>query len=115
MSNDWLWPASLDALIASPEHHKLLMENDRVRVLETVIKPGEITNLHTHRFPATLYVISWSDFIRYDANGNVMVDSRKLPNAPTPSSVLWTESLEPHTLENTGDRLIHVISVELKS
>lgn len=115
MSNDWPWPDELDALKAAPEHHKLLMENDHVRVLETVIKPGEITKLHTHRFPATLYIISWSDFTRYDAKGNVMADSRKLPATPAPSTALWSESLEPHTLENTGERLIHVISVELKS
>ena len=39
----WSWPDELDALIAAPEHHKLLLENDSVRVLDTLILPNEIT------------------------------------------------------------------------
>jgi len=61
------FPDVLDALIASPQHHKLLFENEFVRVLDANIPAGEITNLHTHKYPASLYFISWSDFIRYDA------------------------------------------------
>ena len=60
-------PDSLDALIAAPRHHQLLFENEFVRVLDTNIPPGEKTSVHTHRYPASLYFISLSDFIRYDA------------------------------------------------
>jgi hypothetical protein len=35
----WPWPGCLDALEAAPRHHRLLSENDRVRVLEVRI-PG---------------------------------------------------------------------------
>ncbi|MGZ3853918.1 MAG: hypothetical protein ACXVBX_14065 [Flavisolibacter sp.] len=108
------WPDELDALVAAPEHHKLLMENDFVRVLDTLIPPGEITNVHTHKWPASLYVISWSDFIRYDAEGNVIVDSRELPQTPSSSSALWSQPLKPHSLENIGENDIHIISVEVK-
>jgi len=31
---DWPWPEELDALIAAPEHHKLLMENEQVQFYE---------------------------------------------------------------------------------
>jgi len=34
----------------------VLFENDRVRVLETTIRAGEITPLHTHRSPTVMYV-----------------------------------------------------------
>jgi hypothetical protein len=34
LSSEWPWPASLDALVAAPEHHRKISENDRVRVLE---------------------------------------------------------------------------------
>ena len=56
----WPWPASLDALSAAPHHHTLIMENDRVRVLETRIPPGDIVPVHTHCWPSVLYVLSWS-------------------------------------------------------
>ena len=119
MPNDILntaeWPDELDALVAAPEHHTLLMENDFVRVIDTFILPGEITNIHTHKWPSTLYIISWSNFIRYDPKGNVILDSRKLPKTPLPSTAIWSEALRPHTLENIGEKEIHIISVEIKS
>jgi hypothetical protein len=59
----WPWPDELDALIAAPEHHKLLLENDTIRVLDTLIRPKEITALHTHKWPASLYIMSWSDLL----------------------------------------------------
>ena len=47
----WTWPASLDALAAAPESHRLLFENGAVRVLETRIASGQTTQVHTHRWP----------------------------------------------------------------
>ena len=37
----WPWASSLDALIAAPEFHTVLLENERVRVLQVRIRPGE--------------------------------------------------------------------------
>ncbi len=115
MNNDkWQWPEELDAMTAAPEHHKLLLENESVRVLDTCIPPGERTAVHTHKWPATYYVISWSDFIRYDDKGNVMLDSRNLNKALSPGTAMWSEPLIPHSLENCGTQDIRVISVEIK-
>jgi sugar/nucleoside kinase (ribokinase family) len=70
----WLWPESLDALVAAPKQHTLLLENERVRVLDTRILPGDTTPVHTHRWPSVLYVLSWSDVVRRDGDGKVMLD-----------------------------------------
>jgi hypothetical protein len=110
----WPWPASLDALSAAPRHHTLLLENDRVRVLETWVPPGELVPLHTHRWPSVLHVLSWSDFIRRDASGAVLLDSRTAGHGGSPPSVAWSDALPPHSLENVGAAEIRVISVELK-
>lgn len=112
--NAWSWPADLDAIIAAPNHHKLLLENEQVRILDTCIMPGERTAIHTHQYPAALYIVSWSEFIRYDDKGNIMLDSRKLEKQPSPEVALWSAALEPHALENIGNSKLHVISVELK-
>jgi hypothetical protein len=109
------WPDELDALIASPQLHKLLYENEFVRVPDTNIPPGEITNLHTHKFPSSLYILSWSHFIRYDDKENVLVDSRTLSKIPTVGSALWSGPLAAHCLKNIGDNDLHVISVEIKN
>ena len=70
----------LDAMSAAPEHHTVLLENDSVRVLDTRLGPGQRTPIHTHQWPAVLYVMAWSEFVRYDVAGNVLVDSRTLPS-----------------------------------
>jgi mannose-6-phosphate isomerase-like protein (cupin superfamily) len=113
MSTEWPWPAELDALESAPAQHVLLMENDRVRVLDTVIAPGERTPVHTHRWPAVHYIVGWSDFVRRDGEGIVLVDTRASARTGAPPSVLWGEPLPPHSLENVGDVPLRVISVEI--
>jgi len=114
MSSSQDWPVELDALCAAPEHHTLLLENDAVRVLDTCVPPGESVPLHTHCWPSTLYIVRWSDFVRRDAAGAVVVDSRGKARMAEGSAV-WSGPLGPHTLENVGDAELRVISVEMKS
>lgn len=109
------WPAHLDALIAAPNHHTLLFENDVVRVLETKVPPGETTAVHTHCWPATLYVVSSGDFVRRDDAGAVLLDTRMKGAKGQAGDAAWSPPLGPHTLENVGTTLIHVINVELKT
>lgn len=85
----WMWPNEFDALIASPRHHKLLFENETVRVIDTLIPPNETTELHTHKWPASLYILSWSDFVRYDDKNIIVVDSRTIDKSPLPSTAVW--------------------------
>lgn len=110
----WPWPESLDALAAAPGHHRLLFENDRVRVLATAIPPGGRTPVHTHRWPAALSIQSWSDFVRYDDCGKVLVDSRTVEALRNPPAVLWSPPLAPHALHNCGAAELRVLAVELK-
>ena len=104
----------LDALIAAPKYHTLLLENEFVRVLDTNVPAGHTVPLHTHRWPSTLYILSWSDFIRRDREGEIVVDSHTIKK-PTPGSAVWSAPLGPHTLENVGESDLRVISVEIKS
>lgn len=110
-----LWPDDLDALVAAPDHHALLLENDRVRVLDTRVAPGSRTPLHTHRWPAALYVLQWSQFVRRDSHGAVVLDSRTVASLRQPPAVLWSAPLQPHTLENVGVGDLHILSVEVKA
>jgi hypothetical protein len=111
MSN-WNWPPEMEGLIAAPKHHKLLLENDLVQVIDVRIPPGEITPVHTHRWPGIYYTIVFSHFVRRDADGTVLFDTRKVePGPPT----AFLDPLPPHTVENVGDVEMHVVSVEVKS
>lgn len=84
---------SHDAIDSAPDHHKALLENEAVRVLETRIAPGERTPVHAHQWPAALYVLSWSDFACYDPSGKVLLDSRAMKEKPTVGAALWSAPL----------------------
>jgi hypothetical protein len=108
------WPNSLDAMTAAPEHHELLLENDQVRVLDTRLGPGECTPVHTHRWPSVLYVLSWSDVVRCDVEGNVLLDTRTQGSKPDNGATLWSGPLGPHSARNVGTEELRVIAVEMK-
>ena len=114
--NDWPWADSLDAVIAAPRHHRLVLENDRVRVLDTRIPRGDIVPVHTHRWPGVYYTVQFSHFIRRDQDGNVTFDSQSALGeaGPPPGTANFLENLPPHSVENVGHAEIHLISVELK-
>ena len=64
------WPEELDAMIAAADHHEVLLENERVRVLVSLLEPGDATPVHVHRWPAVLHILGASHFVRYDSRGN---------------------------------------------
>jgi hypothetical protein len=46
------WDVALDAVTAAPANHLVLFENDRLRVLEVILHPGEEEPVHHHRWPS---------------------------------------------------------------
>jgi hypothetical protein len=46
------WDLALDAVTAAPAHHKVLFENDRLRVLEVTLEPNDEEPVHHHRWPS---------------------------------------------------------------
>lgn len=105
--------SQLDAMLAAPDHHDVLVENPRVRVLDTRLAPGERTPVHEHQWPAALYILSWSDFIRYSPSGEVLVDSRSIHPAPLAGQAIWSGPLPPHYVHNVGDADLHIIAIEV--
>jgi hypothetical protein len=104
----------LDALVAAPGHHALLLENERTRVVRTRILPGQIVPVHTHRWPGVLFITAWSDLLRRDPQGTVLLDTRQLPDKPGLNVPQWQEPLPPHTVENVGSAEFDAVQVEMK-
>lgn len=110
----WPWPDSMEALVAAPNNHKVILENDRVRVLEVTIKPREKEPVHGHRWPSVLYIDKAGDFRDFDMKGNVLFDSRTAKEPIRYPVTQWMEPQAPHAVENLGDEPIHLVRVELK-
>ena len=55
---------------------------------------GDQTPVHTREWPAALYVLGWSDFVRCDPNHEVLVDSRATGSAPGIGTAAWLQPLD---------------------
>ncbi len=101
-------------MIAAPEFHTVLYEDDRVRVLDGRVPPGATVPVHTHRWGGVLYILATSDFVRRDPNGKVLADTRAAKTSPIVGAVVWGAPLTPHSLENVGTQEFRTLTVELK-
>ncbi len=109
------WPAELDAVIAAPKNHKILLENDQVRVLEVSLTPGEKEPLHHHKWPSVLYIQEAGDFIDYDKDGKVIFDTRKLPEPLIFPLTMQKDPEAPHSVVNLSKtKPVRLIRVEMK-
>jgi hypothetical protein len=51
----WKWADSLDAVKAAPGSHKVLFENEKIRILEVTVDPYGFEPMHTHRYPSVMF------------------------------------------------------------
>jgi hypothetical protein len=104
----------LDGVIAAPDHHRLLFENHLVRVIESKIRAGERTPLHTHMRQRVMFPVSGSSFARRDEHGAVIEETRLADGQTDPARIMWAGPTELHTIENIGTDDLNVIAVEVK-
>ena len=107
---DKWWTPDTDALAAAPQNHKLLFENDVVRVLEVTVRPGVREPLHAHRYPSVLYYISAAHMKEYSP-GMAAVDHPRKEDG----GVVFLPIGPPHQMENLETtKPLRAIRVELK-
>lgn len=95
-----------DPVKIAPHLYKTLFENQRVRLLEVRMKPGDKSSMHSH--PA--YVIYAFD------PGKVKFTSPSGESAEVDlkaGDVMWRDA-ESHAVDNIGGTNAHVLLVELK-
>jgi hypothetical protein len=112
-AEEWGWPVELDALVAAPESHRLLLQNERVRVLEIVVCPGAREPEHTHRWPGVM-IVDRPARIRYYEDGVKTFESSADSAAEPGPKVLWIDPEGPHAVENIDSCAYHGLRVELR-
>jgi hypothetical protein len=104
----WPWPQELDALLAAPASHHVLLETSQVRVLDVVIEPGAREPEHTHQTPSVMIIDSPAR-IRYYSGGTLQFESHaRAAGAPGPR-VRWMEPEGPHSVENIDQHRYHAM------
>lgn len=110
-------PADLDAVAAAPKNHVVLLENDRVRVLQVTVAPGETEAVHEHRWPSVIHIQSWqpAEDVRYAMRDGKLVEIDRTPlPAGTPPPAIWSPREAPHAVTNKGSEPFRLLRVELK-
>ena len=96
---------AVDVVTVAPDV-KVLLENDKVRVLESTLKPGEVEGMHTHpAYVAYFLTPTTVEITTPDGNSSV--------KKPPAGKVLYGDSAE-HQIKNVGDTLQRVLVIELK-
>jgi quercetin dioxygenase-like cupin family protein len=95
-----------DALHAASNVSKLIMENDRVRVLDVRFKPGEKAAMHMHP-DHMMYIFNDGKFKLTSSQGETQELDLKAGQA------IWMDAVS-HTAENIGKTNVHLLVVELK-
>jgi quercetin dioxygenase-like cupin family protein len=96
-----------DAVKVSPQYYSVRLENERVRVLDFRLKPGEKEAMHSHA-SGVAYIVG-SAKVRTS-----FPDGASVEGDLTAGDVHWREKTVMHTVENIGDTEAHAIIVELK-
>ena len=95
-----------DPVKVDPGHYKVVFENSQVRVLRIHYGPHEKSVMHSH--PATVAV-----FLT-DAKGEFTFADGKKQTFTVKAGDTQYEAANTHLPENTGDKGMDVIVVELK-
>src|ERR1022692_1960196 len=95
-----------DAVKVDPKHYTVISENAQVRILKVHYGPHEKSVMHSH--PATVAV-----FLT-DANGQFSYPDGKKQAFTVKAGDAQYGAAEIHLPENTGDKGMDVIVVELK-
>jgi hypothetical protein len=109
----WPWPDSMDAVSAAPKNHKVLYEDERVRILEVTVEPGEKENMHYHQWPSVLIVDSPAKKKEYTSDGKVTTTDRPSADTPLPIVVRMGPT-PPHAIENLDTNVLHLYQIEMK-
>lgn len=96
-----------DPVTVSPTLYKTHLDNERVRVLEVTVKPGEGTAIHSHP-DYSVYVIEGGmvRFFSSPADTGVAVELKT-------GSVSW-RGAEVHSGKNVGTTTLRILVTELK-
>lgn len=95
-----------DATKIAPDHYKVILDNDNVRVLEVTAKPGDKMSTHSH-----------PDHVVYAVTGGkakfTFPDGKSKEVEMKPGQATWVKS-ETHATENVGTSDLKSIVFELK-
>jgi quercetin dioxygenase-like cupin family protein len=102
----------MDGVVAAPESHRVLFEDDDVRVLEVTIAAGHREPEHTHRDPSVM-IVDGPAKIRY-YQGTELTFSSHSGDMAAEARAQRMDPEGPHSVENVDTHPYHAFRIELR-
>jgi|GEM_PF-6042661 len=113
-------PTTLDALTAAASFHRLIFEDEKIRVTELVIPPGQETPPHAHPLRSTSWVTRGTPIVRTHYSGDKLqklkistIDTLTL-RADQINKAIPEEAGILHKLKNVGAEEFREYRIEYK-
>jgi hypothetical protein len=114
------WDPALDAVTAAPKQHKVLFENERLRVLEVTLEGHDEEPVHHHRW-SSVFVLDQVQGPVHDIapDGTPLPPNRDIMKAIQGWNgkgclVVHMAPQPPGRVYNASDKVIHGVRVEMK-
>jgi hypothetical protein len=102
-------------LRAAPEHHKPLLENEFVLVLDVSIPAGATVPAHLHPWPAVFITLRPGHLLFRNLGGEVVREARLPTDLDESPQVEWRKpDTEPMVISNVGSSEQRALRIELK-
>lgn len=114
------WDPKLDAVVAAPKHHKVLFENERLRVLEVTLEPNDAEPVHHHRWPSIFVFDQIAPPIHdYSPDGQQLPPNRDVIKAAQAWDgdgclIVHMEPQPAGRVLNASEKTLHGIRIEMK-
>lgn len=111
------WDLSLDGPKAAPGNHKIIFENENIRVQSVTVPPGTAEPYHLHPYYSILVIDGAPGKIAdRDSKGNVIQNSPFLAQAKTIPHIVVQPPQAPHSIKNDDPtQAVHLIRIECKN
>lgn len=102
-------------LSAAPDHHKAIVDNDSVRVLDVRIAPGDTVPAHQHDMPSVFITLSPADLQFRNLAGETVRSVRRNRDEAAGPEVEWRgPAPEPRIVSNVDTVELRALRIELK-
>lgn len=99
--------AETDAVLQAPNSHLVVYENEYLRILEVIVKPGQQVPFHCHQWDSVMLTIQGSAFLIDD--GKVLEEEDWDPMVENIAG-----SFDMSSYQNVGSTEFHAIALEFK-
>jgi hypothetical protein len=112
----WHWPESMEAVRAAPKNHRVLFENDHIRLLEVTVQPGETENMHGHLWPSVFAIDAVQPKLtNHLLEGGTRNTTRAYEDADWSEPICRTLAVQaPHQISVTDTFPLHFYRLEFK-